>query len=108
MGTISLRECPPGRACWSRSTFPEICRWQEGQWLHYFIYKDDIPCNRLMPYLCSELDRLRNVGLEVLQVAITEVWPPRTRIAFHRSQRQVRLRLMCPLVVPRNSTSVLL
>eukprot|EP00928_Gymnodinium_smaydae_P054655 TRINITY_DN38384_c0_g1_i1.p1 TRINITY_DN38384_c0_g1~~TRINITY_DN38384_c0_g1_i1.p1 ORF type:complete len:709 (+),score=63.71 TRINITY_DN38384_c0_g1_i1:42-2168(+) len=97
-------------------------RWREGTWLHYYIAPteqmytngpwlwtgDEEKCNwRGFPKLCAQLIKLRRDGFEVTQVAVSEVLGPRTHIPVHGSE-QWRLRLMCPLVVPPNSTSLLI
>mmetsp|Transcript_129327 Transcript_129327/g.326536 ORF Transcript_129327/g.326536 Transcript_129327/m.326536 type:complete len:718 (-) Transcript_129327:2-2155(-) len=115
---VQIQLClPSGTRCWE----PWPPRWREGSWGHYYVaptspmddwgewYWDgeESKCNwAAYPQCCDLLMRLRKRGLEVTQVAVTEVQAPRTLIPAHRSQ-QWRLRLVCPLVVPRNSTSIL-
>lgn len=116
-GFVQLQQCPIGERCWQRSP----PRWRAGSWSHYYVAPtepvsaygewfwdgDSRKCNWAgYPKLCALLMQLRRGGFEVTQVAITQVQGPRTHIPAHRSQ-QWRLRLVCPLVVPRNSTSLL-
>lgn len=114
-GYVQIQHCP-GERCWN--AHPP--RWRQGTWGHYYVAPKETPpdsewywngeselCNwAAFPKLCGLLMHLRHRGFEITQVAVTEVREPVTFIPAHHSQ-QWRLRLVCPLVVPKNATSQL-
>lgn len=106
--------CAPGERCWGPVAFPSLARWYEGHWRHHYIATQNPleVCNDLsFPLLCSSMRNFltspEGRSVFMMQVAVTEVDGPSCHVPLHRSRVQERLRMMCPLSVPPNSSSVL-
>merc|ERR1712216_678269 len=57
--------------------------------------------------LCTSVQTLKDQGLKIRDVAITEVSGPQSFIPKHRSEMQGRYRLICPLTLANGSRSEL-
>ena len=83
-----------------------------GRWLEWPIWDLSrhyhTECNRWFPSACDLTNMLLQKGVPIVQMKITEVYPPVTNIPRHSSATQGRLRLVCPLDVSKGSTSRLI
>eukprot|EP00928_Gymnodinium_smaydae_P018672 TRINITY_DN17114_c0_g1_i1.p1 TRINITY_DN17114_c0_g1~~TRINITY_DN17114_c0_g1_i1.p1 ORF type:complete len:293 (-),score=9.58 TRINITY_DN17114_c0_g1_i1:383-1147(-) len=82
-----------------------------GQWAEYSIWdpiKNAEICPKIFKRLCGLMVELQHIGLRMTRMAITEVYPPQTRIPKHHSVQQGRLRLLCPIYAPAGSRSRLI
>jgi len=115
-----LHVCPAGRRCWKMSNAPRVGRWEEGAWGHFYIapanpshlnkYSWDGTergCNPFFPVVCNLLLMLlKTHGIYIRTAALTQVEGPRTVIPKHRGPAG-SLRLLCPIQVPKNGSSVI-
>jgi len=84
-----------------------------GRWAEYTIWdptrhEPSFCVTDGFPKMCALTMRLRTGGVPMTRLSVTEVYPPWTYIPKHSSPQQGRLRLLCPLVVPRGSKSRLI
>lgn len=114
-----IQKCKPNVTC--RITPPGKPRGLRhrgaGTWREYSVYalggmylKDRLQltlcASNLFPLMCALAAELQSRGMPLVRMSITEVHPPYTHIPLHSGQHG-RIRLICPLVVPRESRSQL-
>jgi len=108
-----LQHCTTrGSGCWVRAISPELKRWTSGTWSAYYVAElhegIGYVCNIVhFPSFCTALAQVRSLGVKVVGAGISVVHGPSTHIPIHRSFQQERLRLMCGLWIPANSSSIL-
>mmetsp|Transcript_61908 Transcript_61908/g.180933 ORF Transcript_61908/g.180933 Transcript_61908/m.180933 type:complete len:486 (+) Transcript_61908:51-1508(+) len=105
-----VQKCDEQGSCHYRfaATDPPSSAW--GKWAEYTVWdpkkhEEEVCFWDVFPRACNLMVRLRKSGVPLSRVGITEVHPPRTRIARHHSPQQGRLRLLCPLLAAEGSLS---